>query len=231
MITIKCFLPDTYYNLRKVKIISNNRIVGFIGHGETLVLNEDFREELLKFKLDYHKTEIKIPENSKDIFLILFFDIRSEFPFREIDLMFKNSLKVKIVNEEEFEKFNNNFYSARSQNPMKFDIAKVSIVLLGMFISIMFIILSFHLQKSDENDATFLFIIGIATFIGFLIILAKRKLITETQFSVRSISFGLLSMLILPFLKIEKEILIILYFISMIIIVLSLWKLKFKIKN
>jgi len=72
MVKIKCVFPKNYYLLRKVNVKISNKTIAHIGHNEVIEL--DVFEKDIKFKLDYHKTKIKVPDSKTEKYLILYFN-------------------------------------------------------------------------------------------------------------------------------------------------------------
>ncbi len=206
MIFIKCFFPGNNYLLRKVKIKQDKKTIALIGHGETVQLDDSLKGEVLEFKLDYHKAKIQVPESKEDIFIVLYLEFRKNFPYYYTDIMFKNSLRSKLVSKEDFEKFSSSFYEIDQGSPIKFNLAKIFVIAVSIAISLEFIIYSFILQNANKNDTGFLLIIGIATLIGSLNIIVNRKKINEMQFKIRSIAFVIIGLLMLFFYDIHPEI-------------------------
>jgi hypothetical protein len=225
MIKIKCVFPKNYYFLRKVNVKINNNIIAQVGHKEIIELDEIF-DKLLIFKLDYHKTEIKIPKSKKNIFLILYFDFRNYFPFYITDIMFRNSLRTKFVEEAVFENFNESFYEVSSKEKINFTSFNMSEMVLGILISCG-ITISSLVKYDNTNDINNLsFFVGIINIIGFLLIYLNRKDITEKVFSIRLLAFGISSILILSYVDTNILFKTFSIIISSIITLISIMKIK-----
>ncbi|MDK2979426.1 MAG: hypothetical protein PWP52_2140 [Bacteroidales bacterium] len=235
MIYIKRIFPGNNYLLRRVKILTNGETIAKIGHNEVIELPE--REGILRFKIDFYQTKLKISPDGKDIFLLLYFDIRNYFPFNFIDF-FKNSLSVKQVDEEEFGKITSEkLYQTKPSKQLKFDTAKVFSTGISFLIAGLFILTPFLYAKSEMNN--FAFFIGLLSMFGIFNIIFSRNKISEEQYKIRVIAFVILSLILLIYLNLNIEIKVIAIVLSIINVLLTLKRefekmlhiLKIKIKS
>jgi len=227
MLKIKCVFPKNYYLLRKVKIKISNKTIAYIGHNEVIELDEAEKEEIT-FKLDYHKTKIKVPDSKTDKYLILYFNFRNYFPFSVTDIMFKNSLRAKFVDESEFNNFSKSFYKEYPSEIMTFNNTAIYTIMIGVLISCQFLIIPFLNLHNSNSANNFSFFIGIASLIGFVSMIVNKKNITNKQYHIRILAFGIASILLLIYIRYDiifKVISIILTFHMILISTNSLLKI------
>jgi hypothetical protein len=107
MIYLKFITPGNYYSHRKVKVTAKNGVVNFLSSNENLLLHINDYETEYQLKLDYHKLTFitKTIEINKDYFFIVYFNYRPFLPLFFLDLMFKNSLRIREVSDFEFKHF------------------------------------------------------------------------------------------------------------------------------
>jgi hypothetical protein len=218
MVKIKCIFPRNYYLLRKINIKIDNHIVASVGHNEIVELNVLGKN--IEFKLDYHKTEIMLPDSKNDIFLILYFNFRNYFPFFITDIMFKNSLRVKLVEKTEFENFNESFYERQTVELVKFNNTVIYTIILGILISSELLIMPF--LKFNNSINNFSFFIGLISLIGFVLMIMNKKRTTERQYNIKILAFGLSSVLLLSFLNINTIVKFVSIILSFNIIFISI---------
>ena len=199
MVKIKCVFPKNYYLLRKVNVKISNKTIAHIGHNEVIEL--DVFEKDIKFKLDYHKTKIKVPDSKTEKYLILYFNFRNYFPFSVTDIMFKNSLCAKFVDESEFNNFNESFYKEHPSELMTFNNTAIYTILIGTLISCQFLLVPFLNLHNSNSINNFSFIIGIASLLGFISIIVNKKNITKKQYNIRILAFGIASILLLIYIN------------------------------
>ncbi len=205
MIKIKCVFPGNSYLLRKVRIKSGNKLIGKATPLEITELPKV--KGLIKLRLDYHSAKIVIPDTDEDLFMIVYFGFRNYFPFYFTDLMFKNSLRVKLVDKNEFEEFDASFYGTPPSEIINFNWQKIYTIIVGIFLSCLFIVSPYLAQNQDDKDiGNFAFYIGLATIISFLQIIFNRKKITTRQYKTRILAFSFLSILLLIYLNIPFKI-------------------------
>lgn len=221
MTKIKCLFPGNNYLLRKISIKIDDKLVAKIGHNEVIEL--DLEQHHVRFSLDYHKAKIDGKELKNDSYLILYFDFRDYFPYNFIDIMFKNSLRAKIVSELEFKNFNETFYSTKTQETelIKWNFSSIYSVIVGFLFSIGFVS-NVWINQNNSDTNNFAFIIGLASFIGFVHIVITHKKITIQQFRLRIIAFGVLCLILIPFMDLTIVLKIALYLLSASILVLNL---------
>jgi hypothetical protein len=106
-----------------VKVFHNKNLIATIGHHEQIELPEKIGT--YTFKLDYHKTEIKLDEFKNDKLLILVFSFKNKFPFYFTDIMFKNSLRIKEVSIDDFNNFGDDYYNIPKQSSVTLDLKKI----------------------------------------------------------------------------------------------------------
>ncbi len=230
MLKVKCIFPGNYYLLRKVRIKSGNKLIGKATPLEVTELPEV--KGLIKLRLDYHSTKIDIPETDEDLFMIVYFGFRNYFPFYFTDLMFKNSLRVKLVDKNEFEEFDASFYGTPPSEIINFNRQKIYTIVAGIFISCLFVSSPYLAQNQNDKDIeNFAFYIGIATIISFLQIIFNRKKITERQYKTRILAFSILSILLLIYLNILFEIKVLAIVLSLSMSLLAIKKEWNKIIN
>jgi hypothetical protein len=223
MMNIKCVFPRNYYTLRKVNVKLGNTLIGKVGHNEIIELSKI--ESSIKFNIDYHKTKIDIPNTNEDIFMLVYFNFRNYFPFYITDVMFKNSLRVKLVDKNQFEQFNESFYKAIPSELIKFNFTKIYTIIVGIFISCGFVYSPFFVQnQNNSNSEDFAFYVGLASIIGFLAIIFFRKKISEIQYKIRILSFSILSILLLIYLNIGLEIKLFAIALSLSMLMLAMKK-------
>lgn len=199
MVKIKCVFPKNYYLLRKVNVKISNKTIAHIGHNEVIEL--DVFEKDIKFKLDYHKTKIKVPDSKTEKYLILYFNFRNYFPFSVTDIMFKNSLCAKFVDESEFNNFSESFYKEHPSELMTFNNTAIYTILIGTLISCQFLLVPFLNLHNSNSINNFSFIIGIASLLGFISIIVNKKNITKKQYNIRILAFGIASILLLIYIS------------------------------
>ncbi|PID88214.1 MAG: hypothetical protein CSB06_01905 [Bacteroidia bacterium] len=199
MIKIKCVFPKDYYLLRKVNIKTSNKTIAYIGHNEVVDIDE--AGEYIEFKLDYHKAKIKVPDLKTAKYLILYFNFRNNFPFSVTDIMFKNSLCAKFVDVSEFNSFSESFYKQRPSEPMTFNNTSVYTILAALLILGQFLLVPFLNFNNSNSTNDFIFFIGIVSFIGFLLTIVNRNNIANKQYYIRILAFGIMSILLLTYIK------------------------------
>ena len=226
MIKIKCVFPNNYYLLRKVNIKIKNEAIAQIGHKEVIEL--DVFEKLIKFNLDYHKTQIKFPNSKIDKYLIIYFNFRNYFPFSIIDIMFKNSLCAKFVDESEFNNFNESFYKEHTSEVITFNKTVIYTIIIGILISCQFLFFPFLNLNNSNSINNFSFFIGIASLIGFMLLIFNRKNITKKQYNIRALAFGILSILLLFYINIDTMFKMVSIILSFSIVIISIYYFKEK---
>lgn len=224
MIKIKCVFPKNYYLLRKVNIKINNKTIARIGHNEFIELEVPENEEI-KFKLDYHKTTIKVSDLKTQKYLILYFNFRNYFPFSTTDIMFKNSLRAKFVDESEFNNFSKSFYKEPPFEPMSFNNKAIYTIIIGIFISCQFLIVPILSKQNSDDVNNFSFFIGIASLIGFISMIFNKKNITNKQYYIRMLAFGMASILLLIYMRYDPIFKIISFITALSIVLISTNKL------
>lgn len=220
MIKIKCVFPKNYYLLRKVNVKISNKTIAHIGHNEVIELDV-FEKEEIKFKLDYHKTKIKIPDLKTEKYLILYFNFRNYFPFSVTDIMFKNSLCAKFVDESEFNNFSKSFYKEPPSELMTFNNKAIYTIMIGVLISCQFLIVPFLNLHNSNSINNFSFFIGIASLIGFISMIVNKKNITNKQYYIRILAFGIASILLLIYIRYDTIFKIISIILALNIVLIS----------
>ena len=222
LLKIKCLFPRNYYLLRKVNIKINNITIAHIGHNEVVELEVSEKDEI-SFKLDYHKTKIKISNPNSKKYLILYFDFRNYFPFYIIDIMFKNSLRAKFVDKYEFNNFNILFNKDSSHTELiVFNKTVIYTIMIGALISCQFIIVPLLNFGNSNNINNFSFFIGITSFIGFILMIVNKKNITNEQYNIRMLAFGIASFLLLIYIQYYTIFKIISIILTLFLILISI---------
>jgi hypothetical protein len=228
MIYIKRVFPDNFYLLRKVKVKQDNKTVTKIGHAETTPMSAEGSQ--LEFKIDYHKAQLQMPQAGEDHYYVLYFDIRNSFPLNYTDMMFKNALRIKKVNENEFKSLNSkDFYTSEDEETIKPDSGKIFSVVASVLIAGLFVLSPYLFEKSDANN--FAFIIGLAGILGFaeLIIFFRKK--TKPQYTIRIIAFTVLSIILLYFMDMDNSLKIISGALVLSVLLITLKKEILKLLN
>ncbi len=202
MVHIKAVFPYNYYLLRKVKVKAGGDVIAQVGHKETVTL-EAVPGKTLSFKLDYHKAKLELPQTGGDVYIILYFDLRPYFPFNVTDVMFRNALRASIVDKQTFDSFDVSFYEQRERKPVEPDTRFYYLLFAGMMVSLEFVLVPFMKQTNSQPVANFALIMGLITFLGFISIFFARKKISRHQFNLRMLAFGVLSVILLAFLKLN----------------------------
>jgi len=218
MVRIKAVFPFNYYLLRKVKIKAQGKPAGEVGHKQVVELDVPKGAEL-EFKLDYHKTKLQLPDTDQDLYVILYFYVRPFFPFNLTDVMFRSALRAKVVDKKEFEAFSEDFYKTAKATPLKLDLwfyltLIISLALAGFF--------AVYPAIRTISGGNFVLIIGILTFIGFLITAFRAKRLFRVEYYVKILAFSILSILLLAFLRIELNLKLGLLVLSAVLLVKSL---------
>ncbi len=227
MVRIKAVFPYNYYLLRKIKIKAGGQIIARIGHKQVIEL-EDVPSQHLTFKLDYHKTSIELPDTEKDVHIILYFDLRPYFPFNVTDIMFRNALRAKVVDKQEFDSFDEKFYNSSTSQPVGLNTTFYYSLVAGILISLEFILVPFMQQPNPGPVTNFAFIVGLITLAGFIAMFFNRKKLSRASYSFRILAFGILSVVLIGFLKLSINLKIISLIVAITLILVAAYGLKEK---
>ncbi len=212
MIRIKAVFPSGYYTLRNISVRSEGRKIAEIGNNQTIELDLPQNTEL-EFKLDYHKARLTLPSDNKDIYLILYFDFRGMF-----DLMFRNCLRARVVDKDEFESFDQTYYKTVSYLSLKKDVAFYFSMLFGLALSVEFISLFFCYKGEVYSYGL---VLGSLSVLGFLVSFFTKNKLSQAQYYLRVLAFSILSFLLLAYLKFTMWLRIVSFVLTAFLFVLS----------
>ncbi len=219
MIQIKCLFPDNNYLLRKVKIKVDNKTISRVGHNEIVEIDNQI-DKPIKFKLDYHKANIQLSDFKTDKYLIVYLSFRNYVPYSTTDLMFKNCMRVKEISKEEFEKFDMSFFKTPAVKPLIFNLANIYVISAGILLALQFTALPFLNLNNDKGTSNFSFLFGLISLIGFVVMIFNRKKLSENQYNIRNIAFGIASVILLFFINIYAQYLSLALALSIVFIAL-----------
>ena len=189
ILNIKLLLPYNWGHFRKIGIYGNNgKLITKIMHGETLELAIDPSIKKVIVKLDIFRSEIVIPSNHKNLFLMLYMNFRDYFPFQYIDTLKRKCLTGKIVTAEEFEQFDLSFYQMSKEWILKSKIDKPNLI-LGLALSAALVVLSIVEQQNEYQDL--LFFISLVSFISLLMIVNEKEKLVAFDYKSRMIATGI----------------------------------------
>ncbi len=217
MLQIKCLFPKNYYLLRKVNIKVDNETISRIGHNEIVEIDNQI-DKPIKFKLDYHRATIRLSDFKENKYMILYFDFRDYFPFSFTDIMFRNSLRAKLVDKDEFDSFDTSFYGRQIDKPIVFNCAKIYTITVGILLALQFMLTPFLKLNNDSNIDNFSFGFGIISIVGFIYMILNKNRMSDSQYNIRTFAFGIASVLILFYTNIYAKFLLLTLALSIILI-------------
>ena len=200
-LNIKLIFPYNWYQARMVKVYNEKgELITKVGYCEQQSVNIPENTESIILKLDYFKSEITIPKNEKELYLIIYLDFRDSFPVKYFDVLKRKSLTGVLVDKERFENFNLDFYE-KAKNGMRKANPDVPNLYLGALISV-FLIFSAIYQPSNNSTDIVIFI-GLVSLISLFMIFLQKGKIMVFDYKSRMIATGLaflLGTLLQPFI-------------------------------
>ena len=174
MTAIKVFFPGEFYTRRKVKVQSESETYYLSKSNEKTAFLFDKKVEKLKFKLDYHQSELDLVSPNQNI--IVYFDFSSNPTLATLQLMFKNCLRTKQVVEEEFVHLNpQNFYQKEESNLSRLNFNSGIILSLFIFLSAMVLIASLPKYNALKDFNAVLFYFGLLNVFGAIFLIKSNR--------------------------------------------------------
>ncbi len=192
---IKAIFPGFTYSSRQIKILDeNNKVIGYLSPGVEWVLDQV--PEKLKFKLDYHTVTVDNPKEDDN--LIVYFNHRNSFPLNFFDLMFKNAMRFKIVNNEDWEKGVVFYGAPDKRNTMKKPITYLRFLfILAPLLSLLALYFYPGYFKSAHR---FLLVLNIAVLLGNVFTSLKSNE-NQQQLKIKTIANFFLNMYMLVYVE------------------------------
>ena len=196
MIYLKRVFPSNLYAGKgiKVKVDSSKNELNLNASGILSIQ----KANKIALKLDYHHTEVEVFGSKLDAYYIVSLKPISNSILFFINVLFKSSLEINKVTEEEF-----NNYSPKmiynNQIPFELSTKNTVLVFTALIIALFFVLfpLNFDFLATDISTMSFWF--GALTFMGFISLFFLRK-ISEKQLYFRLIAFGIASSILMWFL-------------------------------
>lgn len=192
MIYLKRIFPNNLYSARGIKV---NTIPGKKEYtlNSTSILSIPPTNKL-HLKIDYHKIDVEIFGSKLDAYYIVNLKPEDNNVFFFLKILFKNSLEVRKVSEDEF-----NNYSAQmiydNQIPFELNKQNTTLILLAFAISLFFVLFPLNTDDLTTEISSMSFWFGALSFMGFVSLFFLRK-ISEKQFYFRVAAFGIASIVL-----------------------------------
>ncbi|MFT7351998.1 MAG: hypothetical protein ACI9XR_001762 [Flavobacterium sp.] len=216
-LNIKLIFPYNWYHFRFVKVYSDKGILlTKISHCDNQQIYLDADVEFLVLKLDFFRSEFKIPKNDNEIYVNIFLNFQDTFPKKYFDVLKRQCLTGKVVDKIEFDKFDLGFYNTKKIWLLKSNIDKPNLI-LGLLISIGLIILSIVEQKNEFQDL--IFFISVVSFISLLMIVLEKEKLLLYDYNSRMSATGFAFILATFFLNSSQSLVIILLIFSFLFLI------------
>jgi len=192
MIYLKRVFPNNLYSAKgiKVKVDSSSKEIILNSSGILSIQ----KATKLTLKLDYHNAEVDIFGSKIDAYYIVILKPAKNSVAFFLRVLFKNSLEVRKVTEEEF-----NNYSPKmiydNQIPFELNGKNAFFILFSIALSLFFVLYPLNYEHLSTETSSLSFWFGALSFMGFVSLFFLRS-ISEKQFYIRLGVFGLASILL-----------------------------------
>lgn len=195
---IKLLFPKNWYHSRFLKVSSKNNLVTTLMHGDSQQIQVDDSITSIHWKLDYFKNSISIPDNEKEVYIILFMDIGKGIIQPYLKTLKVSCIQGKIVSQTEFENTTSSSIYLNNQNWINKANLDQSTVALGLMIGIISMVYSVY---SETEWRELLFLLGGGTILSLLTIILEKRKIVLGDYKARmwaSIGIFIFILLIIP---------------------------------
>ena len=197
MINLKFIPPGQFYSARSIRVNSDVDTT-FSLYPYKGIAVDDSKIQELKFKLDYHKTNLSIDKNTtEEKYYLAFLKCRPSFPLNWIDLMFKSSLTTLKVTEKEFlDPFASDVFVKQNQVVNKSLKTFSQLILFSALICVLQLI-TIAISVYTEPMHSLFWVFTSASLVGLIAMRTSKKVLLASQFYSRVIAFLVYSTLFL----------------------------------
>ncbi len=196
MIYLKRVFPNNLYSAKgiKVKVDSSQKEINLNSSGILSIQ----KATKLALKLDYHKAEVEIFGSKIDAYYIVNLKPAKNSVAFFLKVLFKNSLEIRKVTEEEFNNYSPKMIYA-NQIPFELNSKNAFFILFSLILSLVFVLYPLNYDHLSTEASSLSFWFGALSFMGFVSLFFLRR-ISEKQFYIRLGVFGLASVILGCFL-------------------------------
>ncbi len=189
MIYLKRIFPNNLYAAKGIKVKVDNSQKELTLNATGILSIQ--KANKLNLKLDYHKATIDILGSKIDAYYIVNLKPAKNSIAFFLRVLFKNSLEIRKVTEEEFNNFLPNMIYA-NQIPFELNKKNAGLLVLALAFSLFFTLYPLNVEGVMSQTLTMSFWFGVLSFMGFMSLFFLRN-ISEKQFYFRLSIFGLAS--------------------------------------
>ncbi len=181
MIYLKRIFPNNLYSAKgiNVKTASGKKEYNL---SSTSILSVPPTNKLY-LKIDYHKAEVDIIGSKIEAFYVVNLKPEDNSILFFLKILFKNSLEVRKVSEEEFNNYTPQMIYA-NQIPFELNQKNSLIILFGSILSLFFLLYPLNFDQLSAEVSSMSFWFGALSFMGFVSLFFLRK-ISERQLYFR----------------------------------------------